>query len=189
MLRSLVYSVASPLFSKIKDVTGTMSLSLTIRFRGGSYRVCGAPHRPKSRRWLRHFLCMHAPSGVFPLPVALWLAFPDLGILTPEQLVNDDVSLEEILSPPVVPATTYSHRSIPEEACEFEEDKEKEDEVDFNFTLAPPRSSGECFARSHLLEKEGDFGSIVASNGAVGGEEVNSRRGMDTTPLIEPDRA
>ena len=74
-------------------------------------------------------------------------------------------------------------------ACEFEEDKEKEDEVDLNFTLAPPRSSGECFARSHLLEKEGDFGSIVASNGAVGGEEVNSRRGMDTTPLIEPDRA
>ena len=86
MLRSLVYSVASPLFSKIKDVTGTMSLSLTIRFRGGAYCVCGAPHRPKSRRWLRHFLCMHAPSGVFPLPVALWLAFPDLGILTPEQL-------------------------------------------------------------------------------------------------------
>ena len=30
-------------------------------------------------------------------------------------VVNDDVSLEEILSPPVVPATTYSHRSIPEE--------------------------------------------------------------------------
>ena len=25
------------------------------------------------------------------------------------------MSLEEILSPPVVPATTYSHRSIPEE--------------------------------------------------------------------------
>ena len=63
-----------------------MSLSLTIRFRGGSYRVCGAPHRPKSRRWLRNFLCMRAPSGVFPLPVALWLTFPDLGILTSEQL-------------------------------------------------------------------------------------------------------
>ncbi|KAJ8613917.1 hypothetical protein MRB53_036771 [Persea americana] len=82
-----------------------------------------------------------------------------------------------------------SSLTLPLAACEFEEDKEKEDEVDFNFTLAPPRSSGECFARSHLLEKEGDFGSIVASNGAVGGEEVNSRRGMDTTPLIEPDRA
>ena len=31
-------------------------------------------------------------------------------------IVNDDVSLEEQMpSPPVVPATTYSHRSIPEE--------------------------------------------------------------------------
>lgn len=29
---------------------------------------------------------MHALSGVFPLPVALWLTFPDLGILTSEQL-------------------------------------------------------------------------------------------------------
>lgn len=132
--------------------------------------------KKKSRRWLRNFLCMRAPSGVFPLPVALWLTFPDLGILTSEQLgaarafildrvkpgyfhekemwmvsglsilmmvtrlwnawfqnlvwltltmwlhylrwyssaiVNDDVSLEEQMpSPPVVPATTYSFLAI-----------------------------------------------------------------------------
>ena len=42
MLRSLVGSVATPIFSKIRDVTGTMSLSLTYRLRGASYRIRGA---------------------------------------------------------------------------------------------------------------------------------------------------
>ena len=83
MLRSLVGSVATPIFSKIRDVTGTMSLSLTYRLRGASYRICGAPYRPKSKRWKRNYLCMLSPSGVFPLPLKLWLAFPDLGVLTP----------------------------------------------------------------------------------------------------------
>lgn len=72
-----------PIFSKIRDVTGTMFLSLTYRLRGASYRICGAPYRPKSKRWKRHYLCMLSPSGVFPLPLKLWLAFPDLGVLTP----------------------------------------------------------------------------------------------------------
>lgn len=73
----------TPIFSKIRDVTGTMSLSLTYRLRGASYCICGAPYRPKSKRWKRHYLCMLWPSGVFPLPLKLWLAFPDLGVLTP----------------------------------------------------------------------------------------------------------
>lgn len=68
MLRPLVDSVATPIFSKIRDVTGTMSLSLTYRLRGASYRICGAPYRPSSKRWKRHYLCMLSPSGVFPLP-------------------------------------------------------------------------------------------------------------------------
>lgn len=70
----------TPIFSKIIDVTGTMSLPLTYRLRGASFRICGTPFCPKSKR---HYLCMLSPSGVFPLPLKLWLAFPDLGVLTP----------------------------------------------------------------------------------------------------------
>lgn len=70
-----------------------MSLSLTYRLRGASYRICGAPYRPKSKRWKRHYLCMLSPSGVFPLPLKLWLAFPDFGVLTAdcmfERLMKD----------------------------------------------------------------------------------------------------
>lgn len=73
----------TPIFSKIIDVTGTMSLPLTYRLRGASFRICGTPFCPKSKRWKRHYLCMLSPSGVFPLPLKLWLAFPDLGVLTP----------------------------------------------------------------------------------------------------------
>ena len=77
----------TPILSKIRDVTGTMFLSLTYRLRGAFYRICGAPYRPKSKRWKRHYLCMLSFSllnaGVFPLPLKLWLAFPDLGVLTP----------------------------------------------------------------------------------------------------------
>lgn len=59
MLRSLVdaiYVEKTPIFSKIRDVTGTMFLSLTYRLRGASYRICGAPYRPKSKRWKPHYL-------------------------------------------------------------------------------------------------------------------------------------
>lgn len=77
MLRSLVDSVATPIFEKIRDVTGTMSLSLTYRLKGASTRCALSP------RWKPHVLCMLSPSGVFPLPWKLWLAFPDKGVLTP----------------------------------------------------------------------------------------------------------
>lgn len=75
----------TPIFSKIRDVTGTMSPSFTFLWMGPSFRICGAPYRPQSKRWKRHYLCMLSPSGVFPLPLKLWLglAFPDLGVLTP----------------------------------------------------------------------------------------------------------
>ena len=49
-----------------------MSLSLTYRLRGASFRICGTPFCPKSKR---HYLCMLSPAGVFPLPLKLWLAF------------------------------------------------------------------------------------------------------------------
>lgn len=34
-----------------------------------------------SRRWKRHWLTLYAPSGIQPLPISLWLAFPDKGII------------------------------------------------------------------------------------------------------------
>lgn len=39
------------------------------------YRVAGF-HR-SSRRWLHHLLVMLSPSGVYPLPLVLWLGYPD----------------------------------------------------------------------------------------------------------------
>ena len=74
MLRSLVdaiYVEKTPIFSKIRDVTGTMSLSLTYRLRGASYRICGAPYRPKSKRWKPHYLCMLSPPVIIKTVVRI----------------------------------------------------------------------------------------------------------------------
>ncbi|GMN74331.1 hypothetical protein TIFTF001_052356, partial [Ficus carica] len=74
-------------------VSAKMLRSLVDAIMGASYRICGAPYRPKSKRWKRHYLCMLSPSGVFPLPLKLWLAFPDFGVLTAdcmfERLMKD----------------------------------------------------------------------------------------------------
>ena len=35
-----------------------------------------------NRRWRRHYLLMHSPSGIYPLPVEFWLTFPERGVLT-----------------------------------------------------------------------------------------------------------
>lgn len=61
----------------------------SFRIRGGGYRVFSRLRGPAdvkafsrlSRRWKRHWLTLYAPSGIQPLPLPLWLAFPDLGIL------------------------------------------------------------------------------------------------------------
>lgn len=74
MLRSLVdaiYVEKTPIFSKIRDVTGTMFLSLTYRLRGASYRICGAPYRPKSKRWKPHYLCMLSPPVIIKTVVRI----------------------------------------------------------------------------------------------------------------------
>ncbi|KAL0391322.1 UNVERIFIED_CONTAM: putative mitochondrial protein [Sesamum latifolium] len=34
-----------------------------------------------SRRWKRHWLSLYGPSGLVPLPLEVWLAYPDKGIL------------------------------------------------------------------------------------------------------------
>lgn len=44
-------------------------------------KVGGSPKR-LSKRWLRHWLSLHGPSGIRPLPLRVWLAFPERGCLS-----------------------------------------------------------------------------------------------------------
>nr|UJQ92534.1 MAG: putative RNA-dependent RNA polymerase [Mitoviridae sp.] len=65
---------------------GVRDLRTTIRLKGGGYRVYNSTSFKKlSRRWRRHLLSMYSPSGIFPLPLELWLAWP-FGVLTCYQL-------------------------------------------------------------------------------------------------------
>lgn len=81
-IRAMYHSVAvCPVLLRVKEITGREPrLSTTFRLRGGGYRVCSATSCPKARRWRRHYLVMHAPRSVWPLPILLWLGFPE-GIL------------------------------------------------------------------------------------------------------------
>lgn len=96
MQRTLLHSVAALVFAKVQSIVFHYPLYLTYRLRGASYRVFGAADRLKSKRWRRHFLCMFAPSGVYPLPVDFGLAFPEGGLLTAEERgVLRDFTLEK----------------------------------------------------------------------------------------------
>lgn len=55
------------------------------RLRGGSYKVYSRQGLPTFKRWKRHYLLMFSPTGILPLSLKFWLAFPDLGVLTAEQ--------------------------------------------------------------------------------------------------------
>ncbi|OIW15545.1 hypothetical protein TanjilG_01068 [Lupinus angustifolius] len=55
------------------------------RLRGGSYKAYSRQGLPASKRWKRLYLLMFSPTGILPLPLKFWLAFPDLGVLTAEQ--------------------------------------------------------------------------------------------------------
>jgi hypothetical protein len=50
-----------------------------------SYKVYSRQGLPASKRWKRHYLLMFSLTGILPLPLKFWLAFPDLGVLTAEQ--------------------------------------------------------------------------------------------------------
>lgn len=81
MLRSLYGYVSAFVFKDLK-----VSLQTSYRLRGGGYRVYTNAHKPKSKRWCRHWLLAHSPSGILPMPYELWLAFPEIGVLSPYQL-------------------------------------------------------------------------------------------------------
>lgn len=57
----------------------------SVRLRGGGYRVYSSENAPKdkSRRWLRHWLLAHSPSGIRPYPLDLWLTLPEMGCVDP----------------------------------------------------------------------------------------------------------
>lgn len=83
IVRSLVYGVAASMFSTL----GIRSLRVSYRLRGASFRVYsrrGVPPLTSTGEWSlrRHYLLMHAPSGIYPLPVEFWLTFPERGVLT-----------------------------------------------------------------------------------------------------------
>lgn len=62
----------------------------SFRLRGAGYRVLSridssAPQKVFSRlskRWKRHWLSLYTPTGLIPLPLELWLSFPEKGGLT-----------------------------------------------------------------------------------------------------------
>nr|DAB41751.1 TPA_inf: RNA-dependent RNA polymerase [Erigeron breviscapus mitovirus 1]DAB41752.1 TPA_inf: RNA-dependent RNA polymerase [Erigeron breviscapus mitovirus 1] len=62
----------------------------SFRLKGAGYRVLARVDRSKpekvfgrlSRRWKRHWLSLHTTSSIRPLPLLVWLSFPDLPGLT-----------------------------------------------------------------------------------------------------------
>ncbi|CAK9170024.1 unnamed protein product [Ilex paraguariensis] len=80
VLRTLSSGVSAFLFSELR-----VNLLCSYRLRGGSYKVYSRQGLPTSKRWKRHYLLMFSPTGILPLPLKFWLAFPDLGVLTAEQ--------------------------------------------------------------------------------------------------------
>lgn len=66
------------------------SFTASFRLRGAGYRTLAKVDRSKpekvflrlSRRWRRHWLSLYSSSGLVPLPLDLWLAFPEKGCLT-----------------------------------------------------------------------------------------------------------
>jgi len=44
--------------------------------------ILSARYQTKSRHRRRQFLLLHSPTGINPLPFRLWLAFPEMGVLT-----------------------------------------------------------------------------------------------------------
>jgi len=62
----------------------------SFRLRGAGYRVLARLDRSKpnqvfgrlSKRWRRHWLSTYSPSGLRPLPLKLWFAFPEKGCLS-----------------------------------------------------------------------------------------------------------
>lgn len=77
---ALASSVFSVLNCSFKD---------SFRLRGAGYRVLSKVDRTEpclvfrrlSQRWKRHWLSIHTESGICPLPLSLWLAFPEKGLL------------------------------------------------------------------------------------------------------------
>lgn len=79
----MTYGYVSPFVFK----TLGCSVRATFRLRGGGYRVFSKVQGNRvvfgslSRKWKRHWIALHSPSGLCALPIELLLGFPDKGIL------------------------------------------------------------------------------------------------------------
>lgn len=78
----------------------------SFRLKGAGYRVFSKVRMDSqpifdclSRRWKRHWLTLYAGSGIYPLPLKLWLAFPDLGCLNCYQVGMVRARLLELVRP------------------------------------------------------------------------------------------
>lgn len=62
-----------------------VSLQVSYRLRGAGYRTYSSnvPPKGKNRRWLRHWLLAHSPTGIRPFPLVMWFTLPEGGSLDP----------------------------------------------------------------------------------------------------------
>lgn len=74
VLWALPYSISAVSFANLG-----VNLQVAYRLRGASYRSYSHLGPPRSRRWRRFWLLMHSAAGISPLPVLIWLAFPEYG--------------------------------------------------------------------------------------------------------------
>lgn len=79
----------------------------SFRLRGGGYRVLSKVRRREpakvfsrlSLRWKRHWLSLFTPSGLSPLPLDLWLAFPEKAVLSCYEVGKVREFLLEVVKP------------------------------------------------------------------------------------------
>lgn len=77
-----------------------VSLQNSYRLRGAGYQVYSSVSPVKrSRRWLRHWLLMHSPSGICPWPTELWLTLPEQGCVDVYRLDRVRAFVLEQVSP------------------------------------------------------------------------------------------
>ena len=74
VLWALPYCISAVSFANLG-----VNLQVAYRLRGASYRSYSHLGPPRSRRWRRFWLLMHSAAGISPLPVLIWLAFPEYG--------------------------------------------------------------------------------------------------------------
>lgn len=70
-----------PLLNKM----GLDNIQLSMRLRGAGYRRYSSQPASLSprfnRHWFRHVIVSFSPCGIKPMPLQIWLGFPDFGLV------------------------------------------------------------------------------------------------------------